>query len=267
MRHLRAIMSTKAFLEDWQYSLPLVQRIMNASVHDSIGVSPAQLLFGNSINLDRGIFLPFVDKSGETVSLSEWATKMLSKQADLLKIARDTQVVTSEHHIATKRAARGEVYTEYPVNSYVLVNYHDRPPSKLHTHLKGPMRVVSSEGAAYVLQDLVTNRTQNVHVSKLRQFNYDPTVTDPRLEANKDKQSFDVEKIISMHGNARSKKSELRFRVRWVGYSEEDDTYATWADLRNNSVLHQYLIAHKMLGLVPSQYRAEAEATYNQNRL
>ncbi len=58
------------------------------------------------------------------------------------------------------------------------------------------MRVVSSDGAAYVLQDLVTNRTQNVHVSKLHPFNFYPEITDPRLIVNQEKQSYDVEQII-----------------------------------------------------------------------
>ena len=58
MRHLKAILLDKNIVNDWSISLPLVQRIMNASVHSSIGVSPAQLLFGNAVTLDRGIFLP-----------------------------------------------------------------------------------------------------------------------------------------------------------------------------------------------------------------
>ena len=44
--------------------LPLVQRIMMAERNDVIGVSSVQLLFGNSIQLDRGIFLPYLPKEG-----------------------------------------------------------------------------------------------------------------------------------------------------------------------------------------------------------
>ncbi len=49
MRHLKAILLDKNIVNDWAISLPLVQRIMNASVHSAIGVSPAQLLFGNAV--------------------------------------------------------------------------------------------------------------------------------------------------------------------------------------------------------------------------
>jgi hypothetical protein len=52
MRHLTAIIFDKRVSEAWSTDyLPLVQRIMNAKIHDTIGVSPAELLFGQAINL------------------------------------------------------------------------------------------------------------------------------------------------------------------------------------------------------------------------
>ncbi len=44
MRHLPAIISDRRISEVWSSEyLPLVQRIMNAKVHDTIGVSPAEV--------------------------------------------------------------------------------------------------------------------------------------------------------------------------------------------------------------------------------
>src|SRR6185437_2577067 len=45
MRHLKGIILEKKVVTEWSTFLPLIQRIMNASVHSSSGVSPAQLLF------------------------------------------------------------------------------------------------------------------------------------------------------------------------------------------------------------------------------
>ena len=70
--------------------LTLVQRIMMAEPNEVIGVSPAQLLLGNSIQLDRRIFLPQLPAAGvETeVALSDWAYRiMLSTQKVLLDTA------------------------------------------------------------------------------------------------------------------------------------------------------------------------------------
>jgi hypothetical protein len=58
MRHLRTIIFEKNVLSDWSINLSMVQRIINASEHESIGTSPYKILFGNVINLDKGIFLP-----------------------------------------------------------------------------------------------------------------------------------------------------------------------------------------------------------------
>jgi transposase InsO family protein len=56
MRHLKNMIFEKNIHYEWHLYLPLVQRIINSSVNSSIGVAPAQLLFGKAINLDRGLF-------------------------------------------------------------------------------------------------------------------------------------------------------------------------------------------------------------------
>jgi len=50
--------------------LSLVQRIMNAEQKDGLGVSPAQLLFGNALQLDKGILLPHVTLDDSFFQLS-----------------------------------------------------------------------------------------------------------------------------------------------------------------------------------------------------
>jgi hypothetical protein len=56
MRYIRAILLDKRVIGEWSIYLPMVQRIMNASVHSALQMSPAQIIFGNSTTLDRGIF-------------------------------------------------------------------------------------------------------------------------------------------------------------------------------------------------------------------
>eukprot|EP01041_Mallomonas_annulata_P011448 gene11448-23941_t len=59
VRHLRNILFNQNVITNWSMYLPLVQRIFNAERKKSIGVSPpAELLFGKSIMLDRGVLLP-----------------------------------------------------------------------------------------------------------------------------------------------------------------------------------------------------------------
>jgi transposase InsO family protein len=55
-RHLRALTFENTSLKKYAESLPFVQRILNSNCSDRLKISASQLLFGNIVNLDRGIF-------------------------------------------------------------------------------------------------------------------------------------------------------------------------------------------------------------------
>ena len=60
---------------------------------------------------------------------------MLKALADMIRIAREHQEEHDVHHISIHTSKR----TEFPSNSYVLVQYENidhQAPSKLHPHLK-----------------------------------------------------------------------------------------------------------------------------------
>ena len=248
-RHLRALLFHKNVISNWSIFLPLVQRIFNAEVKESLGVSPAQILFGNAITLDRGIFLPHTMTDMQPqMPLSEWTSKMLQSQEELIRIAYETQINKDRSHMTS--AVTGEKTIFLP-NTYVLVKYENRPPTKLHTNWKGPMRVVNSVGSKYTVHNMITDELENHHVSQLKQFEYDPEMTDPRLVANKDQQLFDVDSILEMRGDPYKSKKQLFFLVRWKGLTSVDDTWLPWKELRNNSILHAFLIDNKLKSLVP----------------
>ena len=250
MRHLRGIVFDNTLIAKWSSILPMVQRIINAQVHDRLGVSPAQILFGNTITLDRGFVFPHpVAVTTSTSSLSDWTATMLQAQADIIRVAHANQTRTD----ATHRVEPGTMLTVFPVGSYVLVQYENRPPSKLHPQLKGPMRVVNNIGSRYTVQNLVTMKLEDFHVTRLKPFLYDDSVTIPRLVANRDQQVFDVDHILAHRGDPK-RKSSLEFLVRWTGYTDAHDTWEPWNSLRDTHALHRYLSAHRLKALIPKKY-------------
>ena len=58
IRHLRAMLFDRNNIKEWRRYLPFAQRICNAEVVSSIGESPARIVFGGAIDLDRDIFKP-----------------------------------------------------------------------------------------------------------------------------------------------------------------------------------------------------------------
>jgi hypothetical protein len=56
-RHLQIITKEKNWSNKWSMALPLVQRILNSSVSSSTGFAPDLILFGNNVDLNRGIII------------------------------------------------------------------------------------------------------------------------------------------------------------------------------------------------------------------
>ena len=254
MRHLRAIIYDRRMIAAWRDYVPLVQRIINAEVHSSIGVSPAQIVFGNAINLDRGLFSEKPQLPVEESKMSQWTSKMLKAQAALVQLAQNTQQKKDMHHIATHHRDKS---TEFKDNDYVLVQYEQeghKPPSKAHTQYKGPFRVVNHVKSIYTVQNLVTNKLEDYHVKNLKPFLYDPETTDPRDVANRDQFAWDVEAILSHKGDP-NKVSSLRFKVHWKGFPVEEATWEPWKNVRALEVLHEYLAQKGLRKLIPLQYR------------
>lgn len=251
MRHLDAIIFDTRTISQWFNYLPLVQRIINSQIHESIGVSPASLVFGNTLTLDRGILFPH--KPNEIQKLSQWTSNMLEAQEIIISTAIATQNKKDMFHIANNSG----LTTEFATNSYVLVKYENdehRPPTKFHTKLRGPLRVVNHVGPIYTCENLVTNKLEDFHIKLLSPFHFDAANTSPADIANRDNQNFIVKSILKhKFVKYKSKKSsDLAFLTLW-----EDDTqsWTSFHELRNNIQLHKYLKSKKMETYIPKQFK------------
>ena len=90
------------------------QRILNATTNSSMGVPPAQLVFGNAVQLDRGLLYPIGMQQNPT-TISEFSAKMLAAQARYIEAAIKTQRTKDELHLNQQ----GEI-TVFPINSYMF---------------------------------------------------------------------------------------------------------------------------------------------------
>jgi hypothetical protein len=128
MRHLTASISDRWVSEVWSSEyLPLVQRIMNAKVHDTIGVSQAKLVFGKSLNLYTGPLLPIPPES-------------------LIKGTADVTEHRLSDHVARLIKEASPLSDMSPVNSYVLLKPPDGAREKLRMPKAGPYIVVGISG-------------------------------------------------------------------------------------------------------------------------
>ena len=191
-RHLRAFTFDSANLESYKLCLPFVQRIINSAVHSSTGASPAALLFGNQLNLDRGILIKFPETDETPTSASKIIADMLLIQKQLNDNAVNRLMTADAQHLASNT----ESETVFENGSYVLALNPKGPETRLHCKWLGPFKVLKSNRSEYTLLNLITKKTREVHASQLKTFRFDPAKTPPADIARRDYMEFFIENIL-----------------------------------------------------------------------
>jgi hypothetical protein len=178
-------------------------------------------------------------------------TNLIALQDNIMTIARNNIAFADSMHIANYPAQR----TDHAPGSYVLVKYREgAPPSRLHTLLKGPLRVIQGAESKFTLLDLITNKEKDYHVSDIRPFIFDPLLTDPTDVARKDYLEFFIEAILKHSGSKTSKKSSLRFYIKWLGYDDDRNSWEPFSNIRDMTVCHEYLRSHGMANHIPKKF-------------
>jgi hypothetical protein len=249
-RHLRAFTFDTASLDSYKLCLPFVQRIINSSVHASTGASPAALLFGNQLNLDRGILIKFPENDNTPTKASKIIADMLLIQQQL----NDNAVARLKEADEVRLASHVETLPICTVDSYVLTLNPRGPETRLHCKWLGPFKVLSYNKGQYTLMNLITKKTRDVHASQIKPFRFDPAKKSPTDTARRDYMEFFIEKILSHQGNKKVP-SSMTFHVKWLNYDASHNTWEPWKSLRMTDQLHDYLRENNMVNIIPKEYR------------
>ena len=220
LRHLRHFINDSKVVDDWVNKLPFVQRIMNASVHSLTGYSPAEMLYGKSVDLNRNIFsitdseMPSVLSSLDINSdfYSNWIEERNQAQQDVIEASASIQSQRIAQHLASVSSER---LTVFEIGSWVIAQPHSNPLTgrrasgdKLSPYWAGPYLVVSRKDAnTYVLKDTVQDKTLERHVKDLNVFHYDPKFMDPSAVAQMDRRELVVEKVLNHRGEVTYKRT------------------------------------------------------------
>jgi hypothetical protein len=110
-------------------------------------------------------------------------------------------------------------------HTMMVVKPHDnplsgrRPATKFDPKWAGPYEIVSHSGNTYKLKDLVVADTFiDRHIR-------DPRYTQPIDVVARERREMFVEEIIAHTGDPDKKKDMTTFRVRWLGFAPDRDTY------------------------------------------
>jgi hypothetical protein len=142
------------------------------------------------------------------------------------------------------------------VNSYVLLKPPDGAREKLQMPKAGPYIVVGINKDKYFIQDLLTHKITDTHVSNLCEFRYDPSPNNmnPVEVAARNAGEFFIDRI-SEHRSITSKRMNIEFLVFWKGYSAKDDTWEPYKTVCKTQAFVDYCYANKLTSLVKKALR------------
>jgi hypothetical protein len=119
----------------------------------------------------------------------------------------------------------------------------------------GPYIVVGVSGDKYSIQDLLTHKTTDTHVSNLCEFRYDPSSSlEPVEVAARNAGEFFIDRIYDHRGTT-TKRLSMEFLVSWKGYSQKDDTWKPYKAVCKTQAFVDYCYANKLKSLVNKTLR------------
>ena len=226
----------------WSDLLPLVQRMINASVHSSIGTSPARVLFGDTLDLDRCLLSD--PPVGHVFDANNYVDVLSANQRVIIQRADEFQRALCEKVISKMAAKnRGKPARAFQQGDWVLVRPQPSfPLHKLAPRNFGPFRVhqCTSDSEVVVLFDGVKNKLRKFLKRSLELFDTSllSSVEGINRVAEKDNFEFPVESIIghslvpeggigadaeqlpSDFSRGSLGKTRFQFLVRWTGYDQ-----------------------------------------------
>ncbi len=250
----------------WSDLLPLVQRSINASVHSATGTSPAKILFGNNLDLDRCLLTHMpnareLDVNSYVDALS-YNQRVILEEADRHQSQLCAKVIAASRKAQRKRNKDGSftdaVHKEIEVGDWVLVSPGPSYPlNKLAPRWLGPFRVLECKASSEIVsvEDTLKQKVRKFLRRQLEKFNVRmiADVEGLKTVAETDGFEFPVEAIwghalVEEGGvgvspqqlpedfkRGQRAKKEFQFLVKWTGYDEP-----TWVEYKVASRLVQF---------------------------
>lgn len=250
--------------ENWSTYLPMVQRIINATVHSGIGVAPAKLVFGGMVDMDRCLVpdkvpsvvldgIELIKDNERRIAVAAYLDHLVQAQAIIVQRAQ-------EHQDAMVNSRMGRYNPKAPesfeVGDWVLLQWEGgRRPTKLSVEWKGPYIVVEHDSVRehYKLQDPTDLKIMKpVHATRL--CRYKMGLTEP-ADVN-DLVSMDtveapvvaiVDHEMFVYDGKRKKalpKAKWRFLAR---YEDGEEVWLSWREADPLAALDDYAQAHPEL--------------------
>jgi hypothetical protein len=271
LERLREMIFSKRLLRhthhQWSDLLPMVQRAINASIHSATGTSPARILFGDNLDLDRCLLTAM--PHGKVLNVQNYVDnltynqRIIIEEADLLQSKLcDKIMAKAKAKQASRSSEDGRVvappFKALSVGDWVLVKPQSSYPlHKLAPRWLGPFRIqrCSDDSELVTVFDTLKSKRRTFLRRQLELFDTSMLADEEGLVsvAERDSFEFPVESIMghalindgglgsnpeqlpsTFRRGSRAKKA-FQFLIKWAGYEEP-----TWVHYKTASRLVQF---------------------------
>ena len=193
---------------EWDHYVPAVQLALNANVTARHKSPPFTLMFARKLN-------DFKDYRNDA-EMKPMSEDMLMKRIDEMKNTvfhanhERTKTVTKQQE---SRFNKTHKMVEYKIGDFVMARDHEAT-GKFNPTYKGPYKIINKTKTSYILQD---------YEGQTLPRNYPPE----QLKLVRIMEDIPADEIYELENIVDHKvhKSNFLYRVRWVGYTEAEDTW------------------------------------------
>ena len=253
----------------WSDLVPFIFSVVNNTPKNPLGISPLAMIYGIFANYERPL-LPPAHTVGERSNPVDFVDDLIKFQTQLLEAAEKIQ----EDHLAKYAAKyykqRNEKHDQpraFQQGDFVLLKkLATGIASKLAPRYLGPRLVLERKNnddthPVLELMDLTDMTVSQAAAEDCKIFNtgwFEETTMVQELTklAASDKEEFIVENICSHlpKGSKRNKPlNTYMFLVKWKDFSESENTWEPWSNLKDLEPYVQYSKANPLLNLVPKK--------------
>jgi hypothetical protein len=199
----------------------------------------------------RGLLDPVRPLTEQLPLSTEFVTELHRAHESMLDAA--SNCLLAEQRRLEQENGPGAAVQPLSPGDLVLLHYPTRPPSKLHSRVAGPFRVVERRGNLIFARDLTCERIIERDAEMWTPFLTPRSMSEEELRriAAADLGETNVEAIVNHRGELT--KSKIEFEVVW---SDGEHTWEPWKTVRQLTALDAYLEANPKLGSLAGRKRS-----------